>query len=219
MKTRTYLIPLQALAAVLVCIGVVWLIYTVSFMDPNPPSALQINPASTSELIPNLSTAAALAAELLQVDSSPIAILPVTGDNPTVTVTFTVVFVFPTITGQPILVTATPSSPFLFPSPTKVGDNPAPTIVPSSTFTFTPTRTNTPVPTPTFTATSTPSPVPTPTNTPIPPTDTPIPPTSTPIPPTSTPIPPTSTPIPPTSTTTPPPSDTPETPTDPPDTP
>jgi hypothetical protein len=161
MRMRELAVPLQALLAVLTCIGLMWMVYTMAFFDPNPPTAAEVHSLETQE--PEMQvfkTAAAMTVDALLFGPTQI-LLPVTGPSltptPIGTLTRTLLSTLvslPTSTGTATL------RPVLSPTDRENDD---PNLPPASS-----------TPRPTFTATDAPTIAPPPTATATePPTDEP----------------------------------------------
>jgi hypothetical protein len=89
MRIRELAVPLQALLAMLICASLGWMVYTMAFFDPDPPSAAEVYLLETQDAeMPVLKTAAALTVEALFFGPTQI-LMPVTGPSVTPTPAFT----------------------------------------------------------------------------------------------------------------------------------
>jgi hypothetical protein len=85
MRMRELAVPVQALMAVLTCISLMWMVYTMAFFDPNPPTAAEVHSLETQD--PEMQvfkTAAAMTVDALLFGPTQI-LLPVTGPSLTAT--------------------------------------------------------------------------------------------------------------------------------------
>lgn len=81
MRMRELAVPAQALLAVLTCLGLMWMVYTMAFFDPNPPTAAEVHSLETQD--PEMlvfRTAAAMTVDALLFGPTQI-LLPVTGPS------------------------------------------------------------------------------------------------------------------------------------------
>lgn len=144
MRMRELAVPLQALLAMLTCLGLMWMVYTMAFFDPNPPTAAEVH--ALEEQDPQMlvyKTAAAMTVDALLFGPTQI-LLPVTG--PSLTPMPTTLLQSSSLSTLVVLPTLTPTSTRRPAGPTPTtrssGDDPI-VIAPTST-PIPPTRTAVP---------------------------------------------------------------------------
>lgn len=156
MRVRELAVPLQALLAVLTCISLMWMVYTMAFFDPNPPTAAEVHSLETQD--PEMlvyKTAAAMTVDALLFGPTQI-LLPVTGPSLTATPMGTITrTLLSTLVSMPTSTGTATRRPVLTPTDRDSADP----ILPNATLTPRPTFTATDVPTiaPTETATEAPT--------------------------------------------------------------
>lgn len=155
MRMRELAVPLQALLAMLTCLGLMWMVYTMAFFDPNPPTAAEVH--ALEEQDPQMlvyKTAAAMTVDALLFGPTQI-LLPVTG--PSLTPMPTTLLQSSSLSTLVVLPTLTPTSTRrpVGPTPTtRSGDDPI-LNVPTAT-SIPPTLTAMPTATPQPSATAVP---------------------------------------------------------------
>jgi hypothetical protein len=105
---RELAVPLQALLAMLTCLGLMWMVYTMAFFDPNPPTAAEVH--ALEEQDPQMlvyKTAAAMTVDALLFGPTQI-LLPVTG--PSLTPMPTTLLQSSSLSTLVVLPTLTPTS-------------------------------------------------------------------------------------------------------------
>jgi hypothetical protein len=201
---KKFVAPLQAIALLLLCSGMAWMVFVLASINPTPPTVMDLQARNTQDLsfVSMNSTAMALAKQMLaEVVPSPTGpyFMPVTGRETATPDLLAVMTLKPVFT---LPASATPT-PYYIPATATRGRQDRPNL--TATYTVVPTRTlspratNTPtktIPTtvvppttnpPTDEPTNTPLPEPTHTNEPLPtvppqPTEPPPAPTNTPAP-------------------------------------
>ena len=193
---KKFVAPLQAIALLLLCSGMGWMVFVLASINPTPPTIMDLQARNTRDLsfVNMNSTAVALAKQMLaEMVPSPTGpyVLPVTGRE---TATPDLLAV---ITLKPVFTVLDPSTPTLYyipPTATRERQNKpplTPTRTPAPTRTLQPKVTptlvsNSPTVPPTTAPTNSPEPEPTYTNAPQP-TDPPTVEPPTLVPPSSTP--------------------------------
>jgi hypothetical protein len=158
MRMRELAVPLQALLAVLTCIGLMWMVYTMAFFDPNPPTAAEVHSLETQ--VPEMQvfkTAAAMTVDALLFGPTQI-LLPVTGPSLTATPIGTLTrTLLSTLVSLPTSTGTATFRPVLTPTDRENDDPNLPPATSTPRPTFTSTDAPTVAPPPTATATEPPT--------------------------------------------------------------